>query len=208
MHRLTRLFATLLPNPERTCISPSRTAIRDVQRPSPLAPLVIDRLVSAYQEHGIEPRVLDWGCGYGRDVFFYREQGIDADGYDPCFPESAFIQKPTGTYDIITCLAVLNTIADPKERIETLREMVRFGKRTTHFLILVRDKEEIDLSAEDAGVSAVPLNDGWMFTFLDGTTVFQRGFTRGELNRMAKRAGLKKPIEFYCAGSPGALYEI
>ena len=49
-------------------------------------------------------RVLDYGCGRGADVAHLQSLGYDAVGYDPKWrPE-----KPTGKFDIITCVYVLN----------------------------------------------------------------------------------------------------
>jgi hypothetical protein len=56
-------------------------------------------------------RVLDFGCGHGFDAEYY-----DLERYDPCF----YPDKPKGSYDIITCIYVLNTLPGCFDRRQVL----------------------------------------------------------------------------------------
>jgi SAM-dependent methyltransferase len=59
----------------------------------------------------IKGKVLDYGCGRGRDCQF-----LECDGYDPHYrPE-----MPTGKYDTILCNYVLNVIPSRKVRQQVL----------------------------------------------------------------------------------------
>lgn len=51
-------------------------------------------------------RVLDLGCGYGRDTEDLRQLGVDIVGYDPHYrPE-----RPVGLFDTVICIYVLNVL--------------------------------------------------------------------------------------------------
>ncbi|MDO7845216.1 HIT domain-containing protein [Hymenobacter sp. M29] len=67
--------------------------------------------------------VLDYGCGYGRDVEYLRSRGLDVQGYDPhYFPES-----PARKFDTIVCFYVLNVLfAD--EQTAVLMDVARLLK--------------------------------------------------------------------------------
>jgi len=54
----------------------------------------------------IRGRVLDFGCGYGADVDFLLEKGVDAVGYDPHYAP----RLPEGPFDTILCHYVLNVL--------------------------------------------------------------------------------------------------
>lgn len=63
-------------------------------------------------------RVLDLGCGYGRDTDDLRQMGVDIVGYDPHYrPE-----RPEGLFDTIICIYVLNVLL-PQEQAEVLMEI-------------------------------------------------------------------------------------
>jgi len=54
----------------------------------------------------LKGRVLDFGCGYGFDVEYYN-----IEGYDPHF----FPEMPTGLFNTIACIYVLNTLDEQKQ---------------------------------------------------------------------------------------------
>lgn len=60
---------------------------------------------------------LDYGCGYGYDVEWWKARGYDASGYDPHYrPE------PPQPADVVTLCHVLNVIENPEARSQTLRK--------------------------------------------------------------------------------------
>jgi SAM-dependent methyltransferase len=60
-------------------------------------------------------RVLDYGCGYGKDVEELRGLGADAMGFDPVHcPEGG--KHAMGTFDVVFCTHVLDTLPTAAER--------------------------------------------------------------------------------------------
>lgn len=54
----------------------------------------------------IRGRILDFGCGFGADVNFLRQKGMDVTGYDPHYAPD----YPEGHFDTILCHYVLNVL--------------------------------------------------------------------------------------------------
>lgn len=67
--------------------------------------------------------VLDYGCGYGRDVEFLRSRGLDAEGYDPYY----FPATPARKFDTIVCFYVLNVLFED-EQTAVLMDVARLLK--------------------------------------------------------------------------------
>ncbi|MGZ6616518.1 MAG: methyltransferase domain-containing protein [Solirubrobacteraceae bacterium] len=53
--------------------------------------------------------VLDYGCGRGADLSYFRSLGIDAVGYDPHEP-FGFAEPPAGLFMVVTLIFVLNVL--------------------------------------------------------------------------------------------------
>lgn len=51
-------------------------------------------------------RVLDFGCGFGKDIELIKAKGFDIIGYDPHY----FPTFPTQKYDTVICIYVLNVL--------------------------------------------------------------------------------------------------
>ena len=68
-------------------------------------------------------RVLDFGCGLGKDVEVLKKEKIDIDGYDPFY----FNSYPTGKFDTIICLYVLNVLL-PQEQATAINEVSKLLK--------------------------------------------------------------------------------
>lgn len=66
-------------------------------------------------QNKIKGKVLDFGCGVGKDVELLKAQGFDITGYDPFY----FPSFPTEKYDTILCFYVLNVLL-PEEQAEVL----------------------------------------------------------------------------------------
>ena len=60
-------------------------------------------------------KVLDFGCGIGKDVEHLKAKGIDIVGYDPFY----FPEFPSEKFDTILCFYVLNVLL-PEEQAEVL----------------------------------------------------------------------------------------
>jgi Methyltransferase domain/Endonuclease/Exonuclease/phosphatase family len=148
--------------------------------PSPFARAVADSLPR--QGFG---SVLDYGCGRGADVAFYRQAGLLADGYDPYSPFGWHV-RPTGVYDMVTLIFVLNVLPDAWQRLRVLRDAERHLSRGGRMLIVARSPRSIETSARRGRWPQH--NDGYWSSRSKGT--FQRGISTEELVFLADRAGL------------------
>lgn len=89
----------------------------------------------------LKGEILDYGCGYGKDVDFFRENDLKAVGYDPhFFPELPKLGK---TFDRITCTFVFNVL-EVESRNRAMMHISRFLKPKGRAFISVR--RDIDTS--------------------------------------------------------------
>lgn len=115
--------------------------------------------------------VLDWGCGKGQDVEYFKDHFETVEGYDPYYQP----ELPTQQFDIVTCSYVLNVIESKDERLKTLRDMLSFLKKKGILLLTVRSTKEVNRHAKRGQWKE--LNDGW----LTYHRTFQKGFNSPEL---------------------------
>lgn len=66
----------------------------------------------------IQGKVLDFGCGFGKDVDFLHQKGFDIQGFDPHY----FPQYPCEKFDTILCFYVLNVLF-PEEQNQVLMQI-------------------------------------------------------------------------------------
>lgn len=64
------------------------------------------------QKNLLKGNILDFGCGFGKDVEVLKKCGFDVTGYDPHY----FPQFPTIQYDTILCIYVLNVLQETAQR--------------------------------------------------------------------------------------------
>jgi len=64
--------------------------------------------------------ILDFGCAYGADVAFYRENGYDAEGYD-IEPRFGRAEITGALYDLVTVVYVVNVLPTLEEPRRCLR---------------------------------------------------------------------------------------
>lgn len=69
----------------------------------------------------LKGKILDFGCGFGKDVELLKAKGLDIEGYDPYY----FPKMPRQKFDTILCLYVLNVLM-PEEQTEVLMNVSRF----------------------------------------------------------------------------------
>ena len=112
-------------------VRPENTAIR---RKRPSVPTVAFRY--AHLQAGA--RVLDFGCGYGMDVGWLREEGFHASGYDPGrrFPPE-YWHRPEGQFDAVLMNFVVNVLP-PAARSAALQDAWSFVKPGGLLLIASR----------------------------------------------------------------------
>lgn len=77
--------------------------------------------------------VLDYGCGFGKDVELLKAKSINITGYDKHY----FPIYPTKKFDTIICFYVLNVLL-PEEQATVLMELSQLVKPTGKVFIAVR----------------------------------------------------------------------
>ena len=81
----------------------------------------------------LKGEVLDFGCGFGKDVDLLKEKGINISGYD----KEYFPEYPENRFDTIVCFYVLNVLL-PEEQSGVLIELSRLIKPEGKVFIAVR----------------------------------------------------------------------
>lgn len=74
-------------------------------------------------QNKIKGKILDFGCGIGKDVELLKGKGNDIIGYDPFY----FPEFPTEKFDTILCFYVLNVLL-PEEQAEVLMNVSKLLK--------------------------------------------------------------------------------
>ncbi len=88
-----------------------------------------------FQKKKIIGKVLDLGCGLGKDVDFLKSKSIDIIGFDPYY----FTERPKGKFDTILCNYVLNVLL-PREQMPVLMLIAELLKPSgTAFFTVRRD---------------------------------------------------------------------
>jgi len=77
--------------------------------------------------------VLDFGCGFGKDVELLKAKGINITGYDKHY----FPKYPTKTFDTIICFYVLNVLMQEEQAI-VLMQLSQLVKPTGKVYFAVR----------------------------------------------------------------------
>ena len=107
-----------------TVINPQNTAIRRKHGSAPA-------------KHNLDlfckGDVLDFGCGHGADVEYYKSMGIDAVGYDPHHHDI----NPDAYFENVTITYVLNTI-NIVQRQECIADAIMYLKTGGRLIITVR----------------------------------------------------------------------
>lgn len=124
---------------------PEKTAIHR-KEPTTIA----KKLVTLIRGNPEIKSALDYGCSYGEDVYFYRRLGLRAEGYDP-YPPFGSSKKPSGEFDLVTVIFVLNVLPHPWARLQVLREASQHLARHGIMVVATRSVEEIRHVAEKKG---------------------------------------------------------
>lgn len=81
----------------------------------------------------LKDNVLDFGCGFGKDVEDLKKKIISIDGYDPHY----FPEYPTNKFDTIICIYVLNVLM-PQDQAKILFEISQLLKADGKAYFVVR----------------------------------------------------------------------
>jgi len=129
-------------------------------------------------------RILDYGCGRGKDVTFYGDRGT---GYDP--GPFGYDSPPSGSFEVVVNNFVLNVIEDQAERKTLVERLKGFLGEGGRLVLVARATGEINGGAKKGGWEV--FGDG----YLTGLGTFQKGFSKKELLALGKAAGLKEAPE-------------
>ncbi|HCX25772.1 MAG: Peptidase M15A [Candidatus Collierbacteria bacterium GW2011_GWB1_45_35] len=123
----------------------------------------------------LEGNIFDWGCGRGYDLNYFRSKGFSAEGWDPVhLPENPPEKYSAGSFDLVHCAFVLNTLPDSEERLKILRAIHDFLPASGEISLTVRSQSNIKTNLKPTWKR---FGDGWLTP--KGT--FQRGYTAEEL---------------------------
>jgi diadenosine tetraphosphate (Ap4A) HIT family hydrolase/very-short-patch-repair endonuclease len=86
-----------------------------------------------YQQGLIKGKTLDFGCGFGKDVTFLTQNGINTTGYDKYYAP----EYPTEKFDMLLCVYVLNVLL-PEEQAEVMMSVSELLKATGRAYFVVR----------------------------------------------------------------------
>lgn len=130
--------------------------------------------------------VLDFGCGYGRDVEFYRSLGLEAEGFDV---ETRFgFPRPNGrSFDLVTVVYVVNVLPTVEARLEAVREAATFVKPGGCLLIAARSEAAVRREARKGQWRS--WGDGWVSSEAKGT--FQTGIRPEFLGWLLGKMGME-----------------
>ena len=123
--------------------------------------------------------ILDWGCGYGYDVKFYKSLGLVADGFDPFHYENKSL-APFEHKGIksVSCTYVLNVL--PLElRTKTIKNIYNFLPDKGIAFLTVRTFYSTERERRD---NWKEYDDGW----LTKANTFKKGFIVEEFTEYVK----------------------
>ena len=173
-----------------TACASFKTAIK---RPGPSAPATavtpfIERVLAESRPAPPVRGVLDYGCGWGADVKYFRSLGIDADGYDP-HPPFGFAASPTGLFMVVTLIFVLNVKCTVKARQEVMGGAIAR---------LAPDGVLIAATRSSAAIRREATRRGWRrwgdgFVSHEARGTFQHGMDPNEIVGLGKKLGLRFP---------------
>ena len=86
-----------------------------------------------YNKKVLTGKVLDFGCGLGKDVVLLKEKGVNIIGYDKHY----FPEYPKEKFDTIICFYVLNVLL-PEEQADVLMEVSQLLKSDGKAFFTVR----------------------------------------------------------------------
>lgn len=104
---------------------PQFTAIHRNKLSAPVAWLL--------KKNKIQGRILDYGCGHGKDARLLGQQGHIVEIYDPYYAPSL----PQEQFDTILCIYVLNVL-EPEPRLAAYKNVIARLKQGGHAYFAVR----------------------------------------------------------------------
>ena len=162
-----------------------------IARPGPSAPAkkltpCIERVLAESSLNPSVRGVLDYGCGRGADVNYFRSLGIDAGGYDPYTP-FGFAESPTGVFMVVTLIFVLNVLLTVEARLEAMRGAT--ARLAPEGVLIVATRSAAAIRMEAARNGWRSWGDGFVSHERRGT--FQHGMDAEEIVGLGEMLGLR-----------------
>lgn len=178
-----RLVSRPKPDPRESALAAAspKTAIRRREASQIARKLIKQGLL---QELGVHS-ILDYGCGWGKDVEFYRSQGFDADGYDP-ESKFGFNELPERSYDIVCLVFVINVLPNVEDRLDAVSAAAKCVRPGGSLLIAARSPRAVESEARKGAWDRV--GDGYVSSGAKGT--FQKGISEAEIAWLLGASGL------------------
>jgi DNA phosphorothioation-associated putative methyltransferase len=132
-------------------------------------------LKAALKLGAIQGKVLDFGCGKGRDVAELSELGYKVVGYDPNFRPA----KPRGKFQTVLMTYVVNVLK-AKQRNLALQAAWGYVKKGGRLIVTARSEREIEEAATKGAWKTV----AW--GYVTGANTYQRGYTLYQLQRVLR----------------------
>ena len=133
-------------------------------------------LRAALHLSAVQGRVLDFGCGKGKDIAELQELGFKVVGYDPNFRPV----KPRGRFQTVLMTYVINVL-QVKERNEALQDAWSYVRKGGRFIVTARSEAEIEQEAKRGNWNKA----GW--GYVTGSGTFQRGYTLRQLQYVLRQ---------------------
>ena len=159
-------------------------ARRGPSRPAKALTPFIERALAESPPHLSIRGVLDFGCGRGADLNYFRRLGIDADGYDPHEP-FGFAEPPTGLFSVVTVIFVPNVLTSVEARLEIMRRAAAHLAPKGVLFVATRSTSAIRSEAARNGWPAC--GDG----FVSRRGTFQRGMDADGIVGLGEMLGLQ-----------------
>jgi hypothetical protein len=171
-----------------TAAASFKTAIarRGPSNPATVLKPFIERVVAEGARSPSVRTVLDYGCGRGADVDYFRSLGMDAVGYDPHVP-FGFAEAPTGLFMVVMLIFVLNVLPTVEARLEVLRRAVARLAPDGVLIVATRSSATVRNEATRGGWRA--WGDGFVSDERRGT--FQHGMDIEGLAGLGEMLGLR-----------------
>lgn len=124
--------------------------------------------------------IFDWGCGHGVDVEYFRQNGIEAYGWDPIHNQENKPELfPKGYFGFVNCAFVLNTLPDMEQRKEVIKDIYNFLPEDGYLILTLRAKQELKRKIKSTWKK---YGDGYITS--KGT--FQKGYTSDEAVKLVE----------------------